>query len=158
MQRVYGVNRMSLESHVSGFHHTGIVVHDLERMVEFYTQDLGLNCLMELDSVAPADGDHTGIPGARRKLVFVGFEGGHQIELIHYVDPPSADGHFQVNQFGAAHVCFVVPNVRGAYETLGAKGIQFVTEPKFREVSGKMIGVVYAQDPEGNWLEFIEGL
>ena len=55
---------------IEGFHHTGIVVRDLEEMVRFYTRVLGLQILRRIDSVAPPEGDHTGIPGARRQLAF----------------------------------------------------------------------------------------
>ena len=55
-------------------------------------------------------------------------------------------------------VCFRVDDLRAVYDRLREKGVRFVTEPKFRDVDGRSVGVVYAQDPEGNWLEFIEGL
>ena len=77
---------------ITGFHHTGIVVRDLESMVRFYTEVIGLEKLMELDSVAPPEGDHTGVPGARRKLVFVGYANDHQIELVHYFEPRDRGG------------------------------------------------------------------
>ena len=139
---------------INGFHHTGIVVKDLDKMVRFYTEDVGLDLLLELDSIAPPDGDHTGFPGARRKLVFVGFEQDHRIELIQYHDPPSPEGHLERHQLGSMHVCFRVDDVWGLHQSLGARGVRFVTEPKFREVNGKRLGVVYARDPEGNLLEF----
>lgn len=96
---------------VSSFNHTGIVVKDVGKMVAFYTEVLGLKKLREIDSVAPPTGDHTGIPGARRKLVFVGFPDGHQIELVHYIDPPSPRGHLDKHQFGATHICFNVDDL-----------------------------------------------
>ena len=57
---------------ITGFHHTGITVRNIDRMVAFYTQDIGLKLQHEVDSTAPPEGDHTGVPGARRKLIFVG--------------------------------------------------------------------------------------
>ena len=143
---------------VSGFHHTGLVVKDLARMVDFYSNDLGLQVIQEIDSVAPPDGDHTGVTGARRKLVFLGFEKGHQIELVHYIDPPSEDGFLERHQLGSLHICFKVDDLRKTCEQLKQKGVRFLTDPKFREIDGRDVGVVYAQDPEDNWLEFIEGL
>lgn len=142
---------------VSSFNHTGIVVRDVQKMVTFYTDVLGLKKLREIDSVAPPGGDHTGVPGARRKLVFVGFgDGGHQIELVHYIDPPSPVGHLDKHQFGATHVCFNVADLARLHRELSAKGVRFVTEPKFRDTPNGRVGIVYARDPEGNWLEFIQ--
>ena len=143
---------------ITGFHHTGITVRDLDAMVAFYTQQIGLCLLREIDSIAPPEGDHTGVPGARRKLVFVGFENGHQIELVHYIDPMAREGYLDKHQLGSMHVCFRVDDLRTLYGRLREQGVRFATEPKFRNIDGRSVGVVYAQDPEGNWLEFIEGL
>lgn len=143
---------------ITGFHHTGVVVRDLEHMVQFYTEVLGLKLIRRIESIAPPEGDHTGIPGARRTLVFVGLQNDHQVELVHYHDPPASEGYLDKHQLGATHVCYRVDDLRKVYKDLSAKGVQFVTQPKFRDVEGKSVGIVYAQDPEGNWLEFIEGL
>jgi len=142
---------------ITGLHHTGIVVDDLDVMVRFYTEELGLSVLLELHSVAPPEGNHTGIPNARRKLVFLGWtESQHQIELVRYLDPPAPDGHVDKHRLGAGHICFNVSDIRQVYDTLKAKGVRFVTEPKFSDSPNGPIGVVYAQDPESNWLELIQ--
>jgi len=141
---------------ITGFHHTGITVGDLDRMIKFYTEDIGLKIQREVDSVAPLEGDHTDVPGARRKLVFVGFNNDHQIELVHYIDPPASEGHLDQHQLGSMHVCFKVEDVLQTHRQLSEKGVRFVTEPKFREIDGATVGAVYCQDPEGNLLEFIQ--
>ena len=143
---------------VTGFNHSGVVVKDLPAMIEFYCGALGLEVLREVDSVAPAGGDHTGIPGARRKLVFVGLPGdGHQLEIVQYLDPIPSDGHLHHHQFGSSHVCFNVADLDAFYADLSGKGIRFVTEPKYRTTpDGARVGITYALDPEGNYLEFIE--
>lgn len=142
---------------ITGMHHTGIVVEDLQRMVRFYAEDLGLRVLSELDSVAPPEGNHTGIPSARRKLVFLGWtEDKHQIELVHYLDPPADEGHFDKHVLGATHICFNVEDIQSVYKVLSGKGVAFLTEPKFSPSPDGEIGVVYAQDPEANWLEFVQ--
>ena len=143
---------------IEGFHHTGIVVKDLEEMVRFYTQVLGLHILRRIDSLAPPEGDHTGVPGAHRQLVFVGFDGDHQIELVHFVNPPARQGYLDKHQLGASHVCFDVRDLRQTYREMRSHGVRFVTEPKFRSYRNGELGIVYAQDPEGNWLEFVQGL
>ena len=143
---------------VSSFNHTGLVVQDLEKMTEFYVGVLGLKVLREVDSVAPPHGDHTGVPGAHRTLRFVGFDSDHQIELVHYIDPPAGEGYLDKHQLGAMHICFNVGDLAALHRDLSARGIKFVTDPIFRELpDGAAMGIVYAQDPESNWLEFIQG-
>jgi hypothetical protein len=42
------------------------------------------------------------------------------------------------------------------YEELKDK-MKFVTEPKWRtRPDGSTVGLIYGQDPEGNWLEFTQ--
>ena len=57
---------------VTGFNHSGVVVDDLDAMIAFYTDVLGLEVLREVESIAPPGGDHTGIPNARRSLYSLG--------------------------------------------------------------------------------------
>ncbi|MCI0440655.1 MAG: VOC family protein [Chloroflexi bacterium] len=144
---------------ITGFNHSGFVVRDMEKMVEFYRDALGLTVLREVSSVAPPEGDHTGVPGARRALVFVGKPGeAHQLELVQFIEPASPDhGHLKNYYLGAAHVCFNVDDLATLCKDLKARGIQFVTEPILRKTpDGKTRGIVYAMDPEGNYLEFIQ--
>ena len=143
---------------VTGFNHSGFVVKDIEKMIAFYRDALGLRVVREIDSVAPPEGDHTGISGAHRRLVFMGkAEGGHALELVYYISPPSPDGYLDRHQLSAAHVCFDVEDLQRLYDDLSAKGVRFTTPPKYSTLpSGARRGICYAQDPEGNWLEFLE--
>ncbi len=58
---------------------------------------------------------------------------------------------------GAAHICFNVDDLEKSHAELSARGVRFVTPPfiTHRDDGGRS-GIVYAQDPEGNWLEFHE--
>ena len=142
---------------VTGFNHTGIVVDDLDRMVSFYCGDLGLAELNRVESIAPPEGNHTGIAGSRRTLVFVGFEDGHRIELLKYHEPESVGRDNDMTRVGTNHICFNVEDIELTHAELSAKGISFVTDPIMSQRDdGSRHGIVYARDPEGNWLEFVE--
>ena len=143
---------------ITGIHHTGIVVRDMQAMQAFYCDALGLQVVGEIESVAPPTGNHTGIPNAKRKLVFLGLPGEqHLIELVSYIDPPAAEGHLGKHQLGASHLCFHVDDLQAEYQHLKQMGVRFETEPKFTETSTGRLGVIYFRDPEDNWLELIEG-
>ena len=125
---------------ISGIHHTGIIVQDLATVRRFYCDLLGLTVVGTIDSVAPPAGNHTGIPGARRRLEFLGVSGdedGHLIELVQYLEPPASMGHLGKHQLGASHLCFYVDNIQSAYDRLGAEGVRFETAPIVSETPGR---------------------
>lgn len=145
---------------VTGFNHSGFVVRDMDKMVSFYRDDLGLVVVREVESIAPPEGNHTGIPGVKRSLTFVGVpDGEHVLELVQFIDPPSPEEEKRAMNYelGAAHVCFNVSDLETLHKDLSEKGIQFITEPKFTPTEdGGRRGIVYCRDPEGNFLEFIQ--
>jgi len=143
---------------ITSLNHTGVVVSDLDAMVRFYTEDLGLKVTARYESVGGEDGDHAGIPGSKRLEVFLGLdEEGHQVELLYYAKPPAGAGHLDKHQLGATHICFLVDDLRKTHAELAAKGVRFVKDPMFAKTpDGDDWGAAYFQDPEGNWLELIE--
>ncbi len=142
---------------ITGFNHSGFVVKNLEKMISFYRDDLGLKIEREVDSRAPESGDHTGIPGAHRTLIFVGKGGEHTLELVYFINPKSPSGHLERHQLGASHICFNVEKIEDLYKDLLSKGVNFVTPPIMSITEdGREKGICYCQDPEGNWIEFIQ--
>lgn len=142
-------------------YHTGIVVKDIEQMTAFYRDVLGLELLRTVENLAPSEGDHTGIPAAQRRLAFLTTDAhDHQIELIQYLEPHSPTGEVRQHWgLGTMHLCFIVHNLHEFYSQLELQGVTFVTPPYEKTRSdGQLIRVCYGQDPEGNWLEFLEEL
>lgn len=138
--------------------HTGLVVKNLDTQLAFYRDILGLKVTREAERTSPPSGSHTGVGGVRRKLVFLGDNsGGHQLELIHYIDPASPPGNpLGQNQVGSIHLCFETKNLLERYEELLQRGVQFLTPPRLTQ--GNRSRLCYAKDPEGNWIEFKEVL
>ncbi len=146
---------------INGFEHVGLVVKDAKKQKAFYCDTLGLRFLQEKESVAPSTGDHTNIPGARRKLIFLGDANGKELlELVYYIDPPSPVGSGNYpNQVNAIHLCFSASGLQEKYKELSDKGLRFLTPPKIIDMpGGGRVCLCYLQDPEGNWLEFKEVL
>jgi catechol 2,3-dioxygenase-like lactoylglutathione lyase family enzyme len=145
---------------ITGFNHSGFVVKDLDKMVAFYRDVLGLKVVMEADRSDPETNLHLGIPDARRMLVFVGKEAGHhQLELVLYLYPEDGeDGHTTPNALGSTHVAFNVEGMQQMYEEMKDRGLNFVTPPIVRDTPFGRSAICFAQDPEGNWLEFLERL
>ena len=143
---------------ITSFNHTGVVVKDIDAMIAFYTDLLGLTVTARYEMHAGPEGDHAAIPGSKRVEVFLGLdEESHQLELIQYLEPVPEEGHVALHRLGSTHICFFVDNLAEIHKELSAKGIRFVTNPIFDKTpEGDDWGVVYFQDPEDNWLEFIQ--
>ena len=132
-------------------------IRDSEKEVAFYRDVIGLSVLREVEA-GPEASQHVGIPNARRKLVFMGKkEDSYCLELVKYLEPLSMPVHIANNVPGAAHVCFNVKDLEQMYECMAIQGVRFLTPLVERESSDDhVIRICYGQDPEGNWLEFIE--
>ena len=97
-------------------------------------------------------------PGAHIKGGFVDMGEGHQLELIQYLSPASGENHLQRNDLGASHLAFFVEDLDKFYEDTSRKGIKYNNLPATMvDENGKLSRkAAYAQDPDGNWLEFVE--
>lgn len=132
-------------------HHVGITVSDLERTVEFYRDVLGLDVLDRFEVSGDAFSTAVGVDGAAG--TFAHLEGGGvRIELVEY-DPDGADERADaINQPGATHVGFAVPDLEGFYEGLPGD-VETISEPR-TTASGTRI--CFLLDPEGNLVEVLE--
>ncbi len=142
---------------LKGFHHTGFVVRDLERSVAFYTEVMGLETMMQLE----VDGEFAervvGFQDAHLKVALLNMGDGHNLELVQYIYPPSAEGQINRNDLGASHLAFFVENIEEYYGTMSPKGLRFMGPPPSLTQDGKVVvKAIYAQDPDNNWLEFVE--
>jgi catechol 2,3-dioxygenase-like lactoylglutathione lyase family enzyme len=142
-----------------GLHHTGIIVSDLERSIEFYAGVLGLEMWTEPSPVFddPSLGEALGVPGAALRMVT--FRVGDGIlELLEYSAPPSpVDAPLPQNALGSHHVAFRVEDIEATYTELTAKGVRFIAPPQAID-EGVLAGWrwAYFTDPDGITLELVE--
>ena len=142
---------------LKSFFHTGFVVRDLETSVGFYEGALGLEVMGRYERHGPFAQQLLGFPDAYLKVAFLSMGNGHALELIQYVVPPSAEGQLARNDLGASHIAFYVEGIEQLYDDLGQKGMQFINPPASLTENGQVVRkALYAQDPDGNWLEFVE--
>ena len=142
---------------LKSFYHTGFVVRDLEKSVSFYQEVMG----MKLSSQSESSGEITekvlGFPGVHLKVAFLSLDNGHTLELMHYIVPPGQESHVNRNDLGATHLAFFVDDIEDFYAYTSKKGMRFINPPASRYEEGKLVlKALYAQDPDNNWLEFVE--
>ena len=97
-------------------------------------------------------------PGAHIKGGFVDMGEGHQLELIQYLSPVSGENNLNRNDLGASHLAFFVEDLDRFYQETSQKGIKYNNPPaSMFDDNGRLSRkAAYAQDPDGNWLEFVE--
>ena len=94
------------------------------------------------------------------RVVYLGLgDGRHSVELLKYLNPPGRKVP-PVNRIdvGATHLGFIVEGLEELYQELNAKGVSFLTPPAYREIPSAFGNqrLCLLQDPDGNWLEFLE--
>jgi catechol 2,3-dioxygenase-like lactoylglutathione lyase family enzyme len=144
---------------IQGVHHTGIIVSDLERSIDFYHGILGLEFANEPSTVFddPELGPKVGVPGAALRQVTLK-AGDHQVELLEYTAPPSPiDEPVPQNALGAHHVGFLVDDIDAKVRELQHKGVEFLGDVSAVD-EGVLAGWrwVYFRDPDGITLELVE--
>lgn len=144
--------------------HVNIVVADIERMIRFYRDTLGLT--LAKDVVIEGDWIEkvVNLPGVRARVVYLEFQQGARIELIHFQagggDRPEHLGTPNVQ--GLRHIAFKVDDIDAAVERLIAAGVELfspvqqVPDAQVTYAGGVRKRLVYFHDPERNLLELCE--
>ena len=143
---------------ITGLNHTGFVVRDIDKSIAFYTDVMGLDLLRRRTATGEFISRVVGFEGAHLELAILNVGGTHNLELVQYVFPPGKKGTISRNDLGASHLAFNVDDMDEYYDTMSKKGLRFVGPPGVREMEGTggLVKSAYAQDPDDNWLEFVE--
>jgi catechol 2,3-dioxygenase-like lactoylglutathione lyase family enzyme len=95
-------------------------------------------------------------PDTHIKGGLLGLEGedGHFLELIQYINPPSAERPTEERAvLGASHLAFNVTDMQATFAKLLEAGAKELNPP-IETVPGRI--VCYLQDPDGNWIELLD--
>ncbi len=137
--------------------HTGVVVTDIEKALQFYCEGIGLELRFQVEAGGAELSQLLGYDDVQVKAAFVGGIDGHSVEIIEYLSPKTevrdASEQHKRNATGAAHISFNVTNMDAIIERLVPMGAVLNNQPV-----ALMDGYrsVYLQDPWGNWIELHE--
>lgn len=125
--------------------HVGLSVGDLEAMVSWYCETLGLKRNFAFD-----------IPPVGLKGEFVVSEEGWAIEMLQKTGsqpgPNAPDPNTALMNQGFGHVCLRVPDVDAYFDKLIAAGAEVRMAPQDSPEPG--VRMAFVADPEGNLIEF----
>lgn len=143
---------------ITGIHHTGLIVRDLDRSIAFYNGVLGFPFQSEPSPWFSGEelADGVGVPGAtlRQCCLLVGDD---VLELLEYENREPSDGPVHQNHLGAMHVALRVDDVAAVQADLEAAGVEFLSSAHVVD-DGVLAGWrwVYFHDPDGIPLELVE--
>ena len=134
----------------------GIVCADLERMLKFYTEVLGLKFATDAEAGAEMSTKFgTGPHGFR--IIRLQTPYGERIKLIQpkkLALKPSPVAEWVFERQGIAYLTFVIADVNEVVARLKQHRVDLVSEGPVPIRAG--ITAIFARDPEGNFLEFVE--
>ena len=142
---------------IKAVRHTGIVVRDLDKSVEFYYA-LGF----VKDNQAVEEGVIidvvVGLQNTKLEWVKLKAPDGYLLELLQYYSHPKnqAISKQESNQLGYSHIAFTVDNIDAVCEKIKKIGGSIVNSPAL--TNDKKVRVVYCHDNEGNLMEIVEVL
>jgi catechol 2,3-dioxygenase-like lactoylglutathione lyase family enzyme len=143
--------------------HVGFCVRDIEHSVAFYRDGIGLVLRHRQRQDAPYTGTLVGYENVVLEVAQFQLSGqepppsGHILELIQYVRPSGEPADRQRNRVGAAHLSFVVPDIRASLARAVSYGAQPLSDPvEFTAGINRGGFGVYFYDPDGVNLEFIQ--
>jgi catechol 2,3-dioxygenase-like lactoylglutathione lyase family enzyme len=140
---------------ITGMNHAGFVVSNLDEAVAFYEEVIGLVVQDRMERTGGPISQVVGYEEAHLRIAKMGARGEeHFLELIEYVSPPSGERVTEERAvIGGAHVAWIVDDIHQAFDRVMTNGA-IKMNPPAEMVPGRW--ACYMQDPEGNWIEFIQ--
>lgn len=140
---------------INGVHHISLATADLDRMLAFYRDLLGLS---EMFNLPLKKGDLpfetvVGLKDVEGRVAYLRTKN-VLIEIFQYTNPsPESQTSRPPCDVGIRHICFDVTDIFPEYERLVAAGMTFVSEPQEFRVK---VRSAYLYDPDGNFVELQE--
>jgi len=133
-----------------------VSVTDMDKMLKFYTEILGLRKVADA-KVPPEMTTKVGQTAHGLRVVRLATPYGEWIRLIQTGQPPKPGQvpQYVFDRHGLVYVSFLVTDIDGIVKRLKENGVKLQSGDTKLEVRPGLF-VVYALDPEGNYIEFLE--
>ena len=111
--------------------HVGMVVHDMDAAIAFYTEGLGLRLRHRQTQENEYTSGLVGYENVRLHVAQLSLPGGqanrsgHLVELVQYERPPGVPGEPENRRLGTCHVAFQVDDIEETRARLEARGASF---------------------------------
>jgi len=134
----------------------GIVCIDIDRMLEFYTDVLGLKFVSDAEA-SPEMSTEFGTGPNGFRIIRLQTPYGERIKLVQpkkttLKQNPVPEWVFE--RQGIAYLTFIIADVHEVATRLKKYGVEFASKEPVEIRKG--ITAIFARDPEGNFIEFVE--
>jgi len=143
---------------IVGAHHTSFTVAHLERSVEFFREQLGLELIYVREVHDAYFAAIVGLPEAVVKAALLRIPGsGHHVELFEYVKPTGQAHQPRPCDPGSTHLSLLVDDLPSLHGKLSTQGTDFVSAPIVITTGPNRGGYgVYLRDPNGVLIELFQ--
>jgi lactoylglutathione lyase len=134
----------------------GIVCVDIDRMLSFYTEVLGLKFATDAEASPKMSTEFGTAPGGFR-IIRLQTPYGERVKLVqprNTVLKQNPVPEWVFERQGIAYLTFIVPDVREVTTRLKKYGVGLMSKDPVEIREG--ITAIFARDPEGNFIEFVE--
>ena len=135
--------------------HVGIVVKDLAKTTDFWTNLIGFKLHIDAIEQSPYIDELLGIPNPGLRTVKLIDENGFIIELLDFANYPAKynwEGNLAAT--GLTHIALTVDDLESLTTKLKENNYKFISEIK-KSPNGA-VNVVFVKGPEGLMLELVE--
>lgn len=139
---------------IKNIRHTGIVVDDLNKSLDFYTKKLGFKVSNYMDESGPFIEKVLGLNNVFVTTVKMSLDGGQMIELLDFTSHKKNSLEREINDIGPTHMAFTVHNIDTIYNDFKDDGVEFISKPEVSEDG--YVKVAFCKAPEGTFIELVE--
>ena len=139
---------------MTNIRHTGIVVTDIDKSIEFYSQYFGFKTQKDLIESGEYIDNFCSMKGVEVRTVKMSLENGDMIELLDFVSHPEDNHDKKINHIGCTHIALTVDDLDSLYNRMKNDGVFFNCEPQ--SPPDGMAKATFCKDPDGTFIELVE--
>ena len=139
---------------VINIRHTGIVVEDLDKSLEFYINKLGFKIIKQMKETGSFIEQILGIKNLTVTTVKMILKNQQMIELLDFTSHKKELRNRFINDIGPTHIALTVASLDNLYNDFMDDGIKFISSPKVS--SDGYAKVAFCCAPEGTYIELVE--
>jgi len=137
--------------------HVGIVVKDLAKTTDFWTNLIGFKLHIDAKEVSPYIDELLGIANPELRTVKLIDQNGFIIEILEFANYPAKDNwEGNLATTGLTHIALTVSDLETLTTKLKENDYKFISEIK--NSPNGAVKVVFLRGPEGLMLELVEQL